>query len=73
MDRLVKLGAIANATDGGEVLTPVGCCLSRLPLDPAMGRMLIMGCVMKYLDPVLYCCCLSQWQRRILFTSWNAR
>jgi HrpA-like RNA helicase len=53
MDRLVKLGAIANDTDGGEVLTPVGRCLSRLPLDPAMGRMLIMGCVMKCLDPIL--------------------
>jgi ATP-dependent RNA helicase DHX36 len=52
MDRLVKLGAINVGVDG-EVLTPVGRCLSRLPLDPAIGRMLILGCVMSCLDPVL--------------------
>lgn len=58
MDHLVKLGAIKKNTGpdsshGGESLTPLGHCLSRLPLDPAIGRMLIMGCVMNCLDPVL--------------------
>ena len=55
MERLVKLGAIniSPGPNGGDALTPLGRCLSRLPLDPAIGRMLIMGCVMNCLDPVL--------------------
>lgn len=54
MDRLIKLGAIVNNTEKNqEVLSPLGRCLSRLPLDPATGRMLMMGVVMKCLDPVL--------------------
>ena len=54
MDRLFKLGAIkTNEASGGEVLTPMGRLLSILPLDPGTGRMLIMGAVMKCLDPVL--------------------
>jgi ATP-dependent RNA helicase DHX36 len=52
VDRLKKLGAI-NVGQTGEVLSPLGRLLSRLPLDPAMGRMLIVGCVMQCLDPVL--------------------
>ena len=36
-----------------EVLTPLGRLLSQLPLDPATGRMLIMGAVAQCLDPVL--------------------
>jgi ATP-dependent RNA helicase DHX36 len=54
MDRLFKLGAIkTDTTSGGEFLTPMGRLLSILPLDPGTGRMLIMGAVMKCLDPVL--------------------
>jgi HrpA-like RNA helicase len=54
MDRLVKLGAIGvNPDDGSQTLLPLGRCLSRLPVDPSTGRMLIMGCVMQCLDPVL--------------------
>mmetsp|Transcript_2780 Transcript_2780/g.6062 ORF Transcript_2780/g.6062 Transcript_2780/m.6062 type:complete len:1433 (+) Transcript_2780:632-4930(+) len=52
MDRLVRLGAI-QLNDNGETLAPLGRCLSRLPLDPAIGRMLILGVVMKCLDPLL--------------------
>jgi ATP-dependent RNA helicase DHX36 len=56
MERLKKLGAISvdsRSTDAVETLTPLGNCLSQLPLDPAIGRMLIMGCVMQCLDPIL--------------------
>jgi ATP-dependent RNA helicase DHX36 len=61
MDRLKMLGAIAEVTaDDGmesettrELLTPLGNILSMLPLDPATGRMLIMGVVTQCLDPVL--------------------
>lgn len=52
MDRLIKLGAI-HVSPGHEELTPLGRVLSRLPLDPAIGKMLIMGSVMKCLDPIL--------------------
>lgn len=38
VDRLARLGALRVADSGGEVLTPLGRCLSRLPLDPATGR-----------------------------------
>ena len=52
VDRLVKLGAlrIDERSERSE-LTPLGRTLSRLPLDPACGRMLIMGVVMRCLDP----------------------
>lgn len=54
MDRLVSLGAInVDPVRKDESLSPIGHCLSRLPLDPATGKMLIMGCLMKCLDPVL--------------------
>jgi ATP-dependent RNA helicase DHX36 len=36
-----------------EVLMPLGSLLSQLPLDPATGRMLIMGVTAQCLDPVL--------------------
>ena len=65
MDRLKSLNAIAdvdgpsNPADPSsvprrrELLTPLGKLLSQLPLDPATGRMLIMGVVTQCLDPVL--------------------
>ena len=53
MDRLVKLDAINVNTGHGEILSPLGRCLARLPLDPAIGRMLLMGCIMNCLGPVL--------------------
>lgn len=53
MDRLAKLGALERHADGLESLTPLGQFLAGLPLDPATGRMLIMGVVMKCLDPLL--------------------
>lgn len=69
MNRLKKLGAITfdQSSTEGETLTPLGHSLSRLPLDPAMGRMLIMGCVLQCLDPVLTAAaCLSS--REVFFT-----
>ena len=53
MERLIQLGAIGENDDGEEALTPLGRFLARLPLDPATGRMLIMGVVMKCLEPLL--------------------
>jgi len=56
VERLVKLGALRVEKDtpgSGEVLTPLGRSLSQLPLDPATGRMLLMGVVMRCLGPVV--------------------
>ena len=43
----------SSSAPAREVLTPLGRLLSQLPLDPATGRMLIMGAVAQCLDPVL--------------------
>jgi ATP-dependent RNA helicase DHX36 len=58
VDRLVKLGALSIDDDtpgsgSGEILTPLGRCISRFPLDPAISKMLVMGVVMRCLDPVI--------------------
>lgn len=53
MNRLIQLRAISENDDGAQTLTPLGRFLSRLPLDPATGRMLIMGVVMQCLEPLL--------------------
>ena len=48
-----KGGGEDGETTTRELLTPLGNILSQLPLDPATGRMLIMGVVTQCLDPVL--------------------
>ena len=56
-DADVALGSDSptDSTPAGikEVLMPLGSLLSQLPLDPATGRMLIMGVTAQCLDPVL--------------------
>ena len=73
MDRLVALAAIdVDPTTGNESLSPLGHLLSRLPLDPATGKMLLMGCVLKCLDPVLTAAaCFSS--RQVFFTPLGLR
>ncbi|XP_074566103.1 DExH-box ATP-dependent RNA helicase DExH3-like isoform X1 [Curcuma longa] len=46
---LKKIGAL----DGQENLTNLGRYLSMLPVDPKLGKMLIMGAVFRCVDPVL--------------------
>jgi ATP-dependent RNA helicase DHX36 len=64
IESLKKLGAIDSSS---TALTPLGHCLSHLPLDPRIGRMLIMGCVLQCLDPILTAAaCFSS--REVFFT-----
>lgn len=42
-----------NALDKAERLTPLGQHLARMPVDARVGKMLIFGCMLKCLDPVL--------------------
>jgi ATP-dependent RNA helicase DHX36 len=47
--RLEALGAL----DGDEALTPLGEALAQLPMDPAVGKLLLYGAVFDCLEPVL--------------------
>lgn len=42
-----------NALDKSERLTPLGQHLARMPVDARVGKMLIFGCMLKCLDPIL--------------------
>lgn len=42
-----------NALDENENLTPLGFHLAKLPLDPQIGKMLLMGVTMSCLNPIL--------------------
>ncbi len=71
MERLEKLGAVA--VDGNEEkLTILGNFLSRLPLDPAVAKMLLLGSVMQCLDPVLTAAACSS-SRDIFYTPLGMR
>ncbi|CAM6110806.1 unnamed protein product [Calypogeia fissa] len=49
IDLLKTIGAL----DGNEDLTPLGCHLAQLPVDPKVGKMLLMGAVFQCLGPAL--------------------
>jgi ATP-dependent RNA helicase DHX36 len=42
-----------NAIDKDEHLTPLGFHLAHLPMDPYVGKMILMGAIFGCLDPVL--------------------
>lgn len=45
---LKRIGAL----DLNQMLTPLGLHLARLPIDPQMGKMLIMGALLRCIDPI---------------------
>ncbi|PAN45021.1 hypothetical protein PAHAL_9G088000 [Panicum hallii] len=49
----VEFLKMIGALDGNENLTDLGRYLSILPVDPKLGKMLIMGAVFRCIDPVL--------------------
>lgn len=49
MQELKAVGAL----DGEERITPLGRLLSKLPLSPALGKMVVLGIVFRCLDPIL--------------------
>lgn len=42
-----------NALDENENLTPLGFHLAKMPLDPQIGKMLLMAVTMSCLNPIL--------------------
>ncbi|KAJ1293604.1 hypothetical protein BS78_01G081200 [Paspalum vaginatum] len=53
VDNAVEFLKMIGALDGNENLTDLGRYLSMLPVDPKLGKMLIMGAVFRCIDPVL--------------------
>ncbi|KAG0570050.1 hypothetical protein KC19_6G135700 [Ceratodon purpureus] len=49
IDLLKTIGALTPE----EILTPLGCHLATLPVDPKVGKMLLMGAVFQCLGPAL--------------------
>ena len=37
-----------KALDANDELTPLGRLLARLPIEPRLGKMIIYGCIFKY-------------------------
>jgi len=37
-----------KALDSNDELTPLGRLLARLPIEPRLGKMIIYGCIFKY-------------------------
>ena len=50
---LQRIGAL----DKQERLTRLGLQLAKIPMEPRLGRTLILGCVFGCLDPILSICC----------------
>ncbi|XVF84733.1 hypothetical protein PTKIN_Ptkin17bG0061900 [Pterospermum kingtungense] len=44
---------IIGALDENETLTVLGCYLTMLPMEPKLGKMLILGAILDCLDPIL--------------------
>ncbi|XP_063227825.1 ATP-dependent DNA/RNA helicase DHX36-like isoform X2 [Bacillus rossius redtenbacheri] len=52
IDLSLKLLHTLNALDEDENLTPLGYHLANLPLDPQIGKMVLMGAIFSCIDPV---------------------
>ncbi|KAF8055672.1 DHX57 [Scenedesmus sp. PABB004] len=51
---LAQLGALApDAAGGGEDLTPLGKHLAAMPMDAALGKALLHGCMLRCASPLL--------------------
>lgn len=53
IDDAINLLKRLNALDDNENLTPLGYHLARLPLNPQLGKMLLLGASFGCLDPIL--------------------
>ena len=40
-----------DALDANDELTPLGRILARLPIEPRLGKMMIMGCIFQSVSP----------------------
>ena len=49
----IKMLQSIGALDNAENLTPLGFHLAQLPVDPLVGRMLLMGAIFSCVSPIL--------------------
>ncbi|RPB20759.1 P-loop containing nucleoside triphosphate hydrolase protein [Terfezia boudieri ATCC MYA-4762] len=61
-----------QALDEAERLTPLGRVLATLPVEPALGKMILLGVIFRCLDPMLILGALSS-TREIFIAPLNAR
>lgn len=40
-----------DALDSNDELTPLGRILARLPIEPRLGKMMILGCIFQWVSP----------------------
>ena len=53
LDTSIKMLHCIGALDDAENLTPLGFHLAQLPVDPLMGRMLLMAAIFSCVSPIL--------------------
>ncbi|XP_059476225.1 ATP-dependent DNA/RNA helicase DHX36 [Neocloeon triangulifer] len=53
IDHALELLKVISALDEDENLTPLGFHLAQLPMDPQLGKMILMAALFRCLDPVL--------------------
>ncbi|KAI9660077.1 MAG: hypothetical protein M1821_001429 [Bathelium mastoideum] len=53
VDASIRSLQALQALSEGEELTPLGHVLARLPVHPALGKMIVLGIIFKCLDPML--------------------
>jgi ATP-dependent RNA helicase DHX36 len=54
VDRAIKtLKSLGALKPGEEELTPLGFRLAKMPMNPQIGKMVLMGIIFRCLDPVL--------------------
>ncbi|CAB3376910.1 Hypothetical predicted protein [Cloeon dipterum] len=53
VENALQLLNVLNALDEDENLTPLGFHLAQLPMDPQLGKMILMASLFRCLDPVL--------------------
>lgn len=42
-----------DALDSNDELTPLGRILARLPIEPRLGKMMILGCIFQWVSSIL--------------------
>ncbi|XP_055386793.1 ATP-dependent DNA/RNA helicase DHX36 [Condylostylus longicornis] len=52
IDNGIKLLKRLNALDENENITPLGLHLAKLPLDPQIGKMILMAAIFQCIDPI---------------------
>ena len=65
------IGAL-DASPAGA-LTPLGQHLTRMPCDPRIGKMLLYGCLLRCLDPVLTIAAAQGWGRPVFWSTPDKR